>query len=717
MSNQVAAKFVALALMQEYFRKFEGEEEGWSNTTLHHISLVVLRWIQNIEDYSISLHNMCIDLSDSIPEDGHEVADALRDTMLDIEHPEDLFSFFETIQAIVQSHESENANFVSSMAPHSVWGLFCRRMLLNFNKMSFSQVSKYLARIQAFCKQSSRASAYRASMDAGKWWSTYQTSAKSGRKAPWKEAEKHIFQPTRSYAGFDLPGFRDKAKVLLEDLSDDPLSHYIRHLGAIHCGDYSTALENLHRFFDVQGPRAISSPQAAKDREHNVHYHYSLLSLASLHHRFGHIDEALSAIHESVRIAQEHSDPTCLNHALGWLTRLSRGTAASELATLFRAATKEDESTEGKYLHALAGFRLAQDYFCRGYSPTRVLNLVESSLCSSMRESQEELTGMGFLLRTGLFDMYGHSGLSMLYPQLLLHNYNAGIEERCEAYCKIAMYYFAQGERHITKRVLKAAMEEFPPFTPYSKLWMATKCQLEHQEALFSESWETAAAVGEELNGLLSTIPDSDLDAQYREALFWQEKEVYDKAVVILKNSLESIKTRNRTVESGLRQIKLIRLQLMEAEIHHQTGNHFMALQIILKCIAKSNHYHVAVLRAHSLVLLADIQLAISMNEQAEKAINEALPTILAHGSCETRGLARLVYGKSLVACGSQHKAIRSFEAARIQFAKVGAKKLERQALYCMGLLYNQENDIVNRDKCAQQFCDLLPSNNTKQTS
>lgn len=35
---------------------------------------------KNIEDYSISLHNMCIDLSDSIPEDGHEVADALRDT-------------------------------------------------------------------------------------------------------------------------------------------------------------------------------------------------------------------------------------------------------------------------------------------------------------------------------------------------------------------------------------------------------------------------------------------------------------------------------------------------------------------------------------------------------------------------------------------------------------------------------------------------------------
>ena len=47
--------------------------------------------------------------------------------------------------------------------------------------------------------------------------------------------------------------------------------------------------------------------------------------LAALHYKFGHVDEALRAVHESVRIAQENSDPICLHHALGWLTRLGLG--------------------------------------------------------------------------------------------------------------------------------------------------------------------------------------------------------------------------------------------------------------------------------------------------------------------------------------------------------------------------------------------------------
>ena len=85
---------------------------------------------------------------------------------------------------------------------------------------------------------------------------------------------------------------------------------------------------------------------------------------------------------------------------------------------------------------------------------------------------------------------------------------------------------------------------------------------------------------------------------------------------------------------------------MMQAEIHHVSGNHFGALQVVLKCISMAEQYNASLLRALSLALLADVELAMDINKHAFSAIADALPTLLAHGSIESRGYARQVYGK-----------------------------------------------------------------------
>ncbi len=50
---------------------------------------------------------------------------------------------------------------------------------------------------------------------------------------------------------------------------------------------------------------------------------YAILNLATLHLHFGHEDQSIQAIHETVRIAQQNNDHVCLMHALSLLCQVS----------------------------------------------------------------------------------------------------------------------------------------------------------------------------------------------------------------------------------------------------------------------------------------------------------------------------------------------------------------------------------------------------------
>ena len=72
------------------------------------------------------------------------------------------------------------------------------------------------------------------------------------------------------------------------------------------------------------GHTSISAtPNLLKD---SGRFQSGLLSLASLHTKFGHIDRALMALQEMIRISQQHADAAMLAHALAGLAALLRRT-------------------------------------------------------------------------------------------------------------------------------------------------------------------------------------------------------------------------------------------------------------------------------------------------------------------------------------------------------------------------------------------------------
>jgi len=90
-------------------------------------------------------------------------------------------------------------------------------------------------------------------------------------------------------------------------------AHLVQFFDAWKAGDYTSAFDNLHRYYDY----------AMQTRE-KIHYQYALLHMAILQADFGCFGEAIAAINETIATARENQDMTCLSFSLSWLNHMAR---------------------------------------------------------------------------------------------------------------------------------------------------------------------------------------------------------------------------------------------------------------------------------------------------------------------------------------------------------------------------------------------------------
>ena len=88
-------------------------------------------------------------------------------------------------------------------------------------------------------------------------------------------------------------------------------SHCHRFLESWKAGDYPSAFDNLHRYFDYtlrSGDRSL--------------YQYALLNMATTYADSGCLSEVVSTIQETIAAARESKDLKCLHYSLVWLLNL-----------------------------------------------------------------------------------------------------------------------------------------------------------------------------------------------------------------------------------------------------------------------------------------------------------------------------------------------------------------------------------------------------------
>lgn len=243
---------------------------------------------------------------------------------------------------------------------------------------------------------------------------------------------------------------QDKLRQMSHEGARVPkLVHYLRFLDSWRAGDFASALDNLHRYFDY----AIQS----RDR---TFYQYALLNLAILQADFGCHDEAVVAMQEAIATAREKGDTNCLNYCLSWLYHLGRtfpsqmqsvretgilGNEAEGLQFL-KSRAKEAEMWSLLSMSLLGEAKLDLQ---QGQSVARVLeNIVKSNHINVVKGSGN--AGPTLLMKSAAFSRMGqtHMAYACVDRFLLCHAEKGPFEDVLKGTFKQAALLAQMGRPH-----------------------------------------------------------------------------------------------------------------------------------------------------------------------------------------------------------------------------------------------------------------------------
>jgi anaphase-promoting complex subunit 5 len=324
---------------------------------------------------------------------------------------EDLEMFFEDARAAAANVRAEGRQNAIGFEPRSVdqWsavGMFLKSCYLGYNLLPFEATIELLNRVGEYADAAARA---RDGEPPDEDESKFRTCA-----AP----EVLTAIVNRAIEQSETRSVRVDAEVppeLVEELGELapelPTLDYLRHVEALRRRDYPAAVEHLHRHFDVNGEHdalragvgidetigGFESIDSGRERLQTA-----LLALGSTQLEFSHVDQAVCAISEAVRAAQQNGDEGALAHALALTTALMTYAPVemsrnphyrdNELPTLLRRCASQAAEMASPHLIAYSTLALTKYAIDHPESVSEPSRSVSSSMMSLVRRDDAEAT-------------------------------------------------------------------------------------------------------------------------------------------------------------------------------------------------------------------------------------------------------------------------------------------------------------------------------------
>lgn len=233
---------------------------------------------------------------------------------------------------------------------------------------------------------------------------------------------------------------QDRLKQMASEGAHVPkLAHYLRFLDSWRAGDFASAFDNLHRYFDYT--------MHSRDK---TYYQYALLNLAILQADFGCHEEAIAAMQEAIATARENRDANCLNYCMSWLYHFGR-TFPAQMQAVRETGILGNESEGLQFLKSRAKdaemwtllsttlLSEAKLDLQQGQSIARVFeNVVKSNHINVVKFITN--AGPTLLMKSTTFSRIGqtHMASSSIDRFLVCHSRNAPIEDILKATLKQA---------------------------------------------------------------------------------------------------------------------------------------------------------------------------------------------------------------------------------------------------------------------------------------
>ncbi|KAH7157858.1 anaphase-promoting complex subunit 5-domain-containing protein [Dactylonectria estremocensis] len=417
------------------------------------------------------------------------------------------------------------------------------------------------------------------------------------------------------------------------------LTHYLSFLDAWRAGDYPTAFDFLHRYFDYT--------MQNRDR---LFYQYALMNLAVLQADFGCHKEAVAAMLETVSTARENRDMTCLNFALNWLFHFGRahpdlvrhletnsmlGTGKESLAFL-RVKAKETGMWTLWSSVLLSEAKLA---LVNGDSVATALEFMVRSSQIIVEKNMKNMFGSQLSLSAALWDRLGLSSLSFTTSEVFLrcHARYSIFDDELKLTCRVALSLAARGKYDEALGKLESLDENALRSWKASQYWRKYRGVIKLKRDLHHNNLEGAEQ-------LLSQIMQSRMDDLEPDMAFLVDtlhidcltrRGDFQAAFAKVDNLMSKLGDQKKDV--ALR----VKLLLMKASLLDKCGRTQRGFTIAMRATSISWRARLVLSLWHSTGAVANILVSLAEFEAASQLLNAVIPRSL---ECDATALTAQLY-------------------------------------------------------------------------
>lgn len=480
-----------------------------------------------------------------------------------------------------------------------------------------------------------------------------------------------------------------KVQEIIQDLPLNTTSYFLGYMNQLRVRDYYNALSALHRALDRSPVRLMSQEKG---------YQYFCINLAVLHATFGHRDEALAALRESIMLAQEHGDKRSLNLANTWYCLLRDELPLSYV----QRSVAEISDADGNLLQ---NYSLALHFAVKlgtvaGYQPLRLFDLLQHSDHLTNRNNLANHASKALALRSAVWSAYGRHELSALYAQLLLSvrdRFNSnGSAGKGSALASFALWLQLQGEVRLARVLLHRVREQLPRM-PSAECWMISQCHVIIQSGIYRCRWHDALKACDQLHLL-----DPSGAMQQRAAIYVAKREFFN-----ARRLLDKLAAKQELPFLLRMRVQVLLAYCSLAEGRFSSEAVTLLLRVSEDMSDSQMDYELALVD----MLLAQVLLLLGMPQKAYQAIKRSMDDIHINGGLYERAKTDFVFVRCLLAItdvdGRKAQLLKSLdilERSAQSFKKLSAHAKVLDVYVFLAQRFNEFNERGLRNKYAGEF-------------
>ncbi|KAH7078559.1 anaphase-promoting complex subunit 5-domain-containing protein [Paraphoma chrysanthemicola] len=367
-------------------------------------------------------------------------------------------------------------------------------------------------------------------------------------------------------------------------------AHLVQFFDAWKAGDYTSAFDNLHRYYDY----------AMQTRE-KIHYQYALLHMAILQADFGCFGEAIAAITETIATARENQDMTCLSFSLSWLNHMAK-------------AYPKQMKVAG-YMSMLGSERDALTFLKAKARDTKMYNLLSATLLneaklnlatgdsiprafehmyqSSHINIKENISNYGseMLLQSTIYSRLGLPHMANVHCELLLDCYGSScpVDEQIRAIGRRAFLLSQAGRYSDAISALEAIDPAVHKSLKYHQYLVLCIGVIKFKRAIRRSDWSTCTHLLTMLKPQSATDPsstplDPELSFLLQDAYidYLVSRGSYSEAFTVISSLARSLK------EDGADILQRVNVLLMKADLFRKVGKPERGFGVALRAASVS---------------------------------------------------------------------------------------------------------------------------------